>query len=650
MTKAGQVRLNILQMPFPEFIEMRWIPVILAVCISVPAAGQPAHQLFGSHKVPSNSVSASFGSYAKGCLSGGKLLQETTSGWQAMRLSRNRNWGHPEMISFIERLSRKAQKIGWPRLYVGDIGQPRGGPMKSGHRSHQTGLDVDIWLRMPGMKKLSRAERERIGSHVVVAKDGVNLNQYWTPSHHQVIQAAAEDPAVARIFVNAAIKRAMCQDEMGDQGQIDAPWLRKVRPWRGHNAHFHVRLACPHGSPGCRDQPPPPPGTGCGAELSKWFPKNRLSRSLDVTRRYEEEQRSAQSRTRAAKKTLTIEDLPKVCLSVLGEDDAEISVAIARVEPEPEPEVTLPIFSGGSQRAHDGFVGTRYFWRPQIDLNAARLQAVNLRVAGALPPGLKFSDRGGGNALLSGTPTQPGEFNFEIIAEKRGEERGRQKVFLPVAALNTAAATQQVQQVAAVKSLDHKVRDFLTDFIGDECFWAQPEQVSSARINIEAYSDDPAPFYDFDSAFKAAIGIEANIGGRMVRPPQCAALAFARYFPGGGADKIGMDDPDRIVQPGQIFQLSLADRPGRSMTLLVIDPNGLVFDLTPSLSKQNGRISTSLRAAIPGPHLLLALDSAAGLGQLPQSGPAETVFASLSKSEALRGADLRSSLAYFVLQ
>ena len=627
---------------------MRWIPVFLAVLFAMPAAGQPAHQLFGNHKVPSNSVPAAFGSYAKGCLSGGKLLQETTSGWQAMRLSRNRNWGHPDMISFIERLSRKAQKIGWPRLYVGDIGQPRGGPMKSGHRSPQIGLDVDVWLRMPSTKKLTRAERESISSHIVVANDGVNLNQYWTPSHHRVIQAAAEDPAVARIFVNAAIKRAMCQDEMAKDGQIEAPWLRKVRPWRGHNAHFHVRLSCPAGSRGCRDQPPPPPGTGCGAELSKWFPKNRLSRAVDLTRRSEEEQRSAESRKRGAKKTLTIEDLPRICLSVLSEDDADISVAMASIEPEPE--IRLPIFSGGTQRAHDGFVGTRYFWRPQIDLNAARLQAVSLKASGALPPGLKFSDRGGGNALLSGTPTQPGEFNFEIIAEKRGEERGRQKVFLPVAALNTAAATPQVQQTAAVKSLDYKVRDFLTDFIGDECFWAQPEQVSSTRINIEAYSDETAPFYDFDAAFKSVIGIEANIGGRMVKPPQCAALAFARLFPGGGAADIGMNDPDRIITPSQTAELELEDKPGRDTKLLVIDPIGQVIDLTPALSRQSGHLRTALRASIPGPHLLLELDSTVALGPLPASGTAEDVFPALSKSEALRGADLRSSLAYFVLQ
>ena len=56
----------------------------------------------------------------------------------------NRNWGHPELIQFIEQLSEKAARNGWRGLLIGD--QPRGGPLLAGHTSHQLGLDVDIWL------------------------------------------------------------------------------------------------------------------------------------------------------------------------------------------------------------------------------------------------------------------------------------------------------------------------------------------------------------------------------------------------------------------------------------------------------------------------------------------------------------------------
>ena len=87
-----------------------------------------------------------YGSYAKGCIAGAVAIPTDGPAWQAMRLSRNRRWGHPDMIALIEQFSQDAQKLGWPGLLLGDISQPRGGPMLSGHASHQVGLDADIWF------------------------------------------------------------------------------------------------------------------------------------------------------------------------------------------------------------------------------------------------------------------------------------------------------------------------------------------------------------------------------------------------------------------------------------------------------------------------------------------------------------------------
>ncbi|MEM6973327.1 MAG: penicillin-insensitive murein endopeptidase [Pseudomonadota bacterium] len=240
----------------------------LVLNLAPTAEAQQARHLFGAQRAGDGAAPAPIGSYAAGCLSGGQALAETGPGWQAMRLSRNRNWGHPSMIAFIERLADRAQRIGWPGIYVGDISQPRGGPMISGHASHQIGLDADVWLRRPSEQPLSRGERERIGSVDVVAADGRTVSSYFSPSHHALIRAASEDDAVARIFVNPAIKQALC--DAAPAG--DRLWLRKVRAWFGHDAHFHVRLTCPTGTEGlCVDQPPPPPGDGCGAELASWF-------------------------------------------------------------------------------------------------------------------------------------------------------------------------------------------------------------------------------------------------------------------------------------------------------------------------------------------------------------------------------------------
>jgi penicillin-insensitive murein DD-endopeptidase len=224
-----------------------------------------AKDLFGKKSEPSSQYPSSYGSYAKGCLAGAQELPETGATWQAMRLSRNRNWGHPDTISFIQDLSRTVSSFdGWKGLYIGDISQPRGGPMLSGHRSHQIGLDVDIWMLPAKDLSLSRKRREEISSISMQRSKGAYVNSKWSPQHHALLRAAAQDPKVARIFVFAGAKVQMCNDETGDR-----TWLRKIRPWFGHHYHFHVRLLCPEDSSECENQAPPPEGDGC-AEAEEW--------------------------------------------------------------------------------------------------------------------------------------------------------------------------------------------------------------------------------------------------------------------------------------------------------------------------------------------------------------------------------------------
>jgi len=208
------------------------------------------------------------GFYSKGCLAGAVQLPETGPTWQAMRLSRNRNWAHPSMIEFIKRLSVEATKQGWKGLYIGDMSQPRGGPMTSSHQSHQVGLDADIWMLPPKRLNLSRTARENISSISVRTNDQRHINGNWTAAHMAILKAASKDPAVERIFVAAAVKIDMCK-----KAGKDRKWLAKIRPLYGHNFHFHVRLKCPKGSPRCVRQTPVSrisKGDGCDKTLTWW--------------------------------------------------------------------------------------------------------------------------------------------------------------------------------------------------------------------------------------------------------------------------------------------------------------------------------------------------------------------------------------------
>ena len=224
-----------------------------------------AKTLFGAMPSGSAQAPAALGSYSLGCQAGAVQLAETGPTWQAMRLSRNRNWAQPVTVDFVQDLSRfAATQPGWEGLYIGDMSQPRGGPMLTGHASHQSGLDIDVWMLPPKRLNLSRDERESLSSISVQRSNGAYVNSSWSPQHEAILRQAASDPRVARIFVFAGAKVAMCNSATGDRS-----WLSKIRPWWGHHYHFHVRLNCPSGASGCVPQDPPPPGDGC-ADAQAW--------------------------------------------------------------------------------------------------------------------------------------------------------------------------------------------------------------------------------------------------------------------------------------------------------------------------------------------------------------------------------------------
>ena len=267
-----------------------------------------AKELFGRKLLPAAMPTRVVGFYAKGCIAGAEALPINGDSWQVMRLSRNRYWGHPDMVALVERLAAKAHKeAGWSGILVGDMSQPRGGPMITGHASHQVGLDADIWLTPMPKHKLSRNEREDMSAVMMVRQDRLDVDTHaWTPTHLNVIRAAANEPAVERIFVNAAIKKALCREAKGDRN-----WLSKVRPMYGHDYHFHIRIKCPPGSTECESQPPPTESEGCSAgDLAYWFKDSVLHPKPPKV-------------PPTPKPPMTLAQLPAACRQVLNAPDAK---------------------------------------------------------------------------------------------------------------------------------------------------------------------------------------------------------------------------------------------------------------------------------------------------------------------------------------
>ena len=287
----------------------------LTVLLTLPLQAETtAAKLFSAKREPTSQAPMPIGTYAKGCAAGLVELPETGPTWQAMRLSRHRNFGQPVTIAFLQDLSAfAAAQPGWAGLYIGDIGNPRGGPMASGHASHQMGLDADIWQLPPPRLNLSRAEREKIGSLPVRSADQRSVTSNWSRSHHALMKAAALDPRVDRIFVAAAVKIEMCKTARN----ADKKWLQKIRPVAGHESHFHVRLKCPVGAGLCQTQSPTVNdlsngGDGCDDTLMWWVtdflnpPKGgKKPKDPDAPKK-------------RGPRDYTMADLPRQCVDVLA--------------------------------------------------------------------------------------------------------------------------------------------------------------------------------------------------------------------------------------------------------------------------------------------------------------------------------------------
>ncbi len=228
-----------------------------------------------------------------GCISGAQALPLQGDGYFVVHLERHRHFGHPLMIQTLQTLAKQAQQHQIGVLQIGDLGQARGGLLPFGHRSHQSGLDADVWFNLnPNSYINANEQRSNIKQPSMLNQNGQGLNTArWTDKHRKLLELAANIKEVDRIFVNPYIKRDLCESITGNRH-----WLQKIRPWYHHDDHFHIRLHCPESSPECIKQAALPAGDSCGTTLDWWFEKHPPSRS-----------------------TKTKPGIPKSCLALLSD-------------------------------------------------------------------------------------------------------------------------------------------------------------------------------------------------------------------------------------------------------------------------------------------------------------------------------------------
>ena len=245
----------------------RLAAALLIALAAAPALAETRYDTPWAHvETPAPGPARSIGGPARGCIAGAVALPAEGEGFQVLRRWRNRFWGNPELTRFIARFGGQVAASLKRPVLIGDMSQPRGGPMATGHRSHQMGVDVDILFTLGPMAASAREALKDPPSMLRAGGLSVDTGRFGA-AQVGLLRLAAQDGDVARIFVNFRLKKQLCDTlPAGNRA-----WLNKVRPWAGHDEHFHVRLRCPADSPTCEEQDGVPPGDGCDETLDAWF-------------------------------------------------------------------------------------------------------------------------------------------------------------------------------------------------------------------------------------------------------------------------------------------------------------------------------------------------------------------------------------------
>lgn len=81
---------------------------------------------------PFDGKSSSIGTYTNGCLFGAVPLAGSGEGYQVIRTSLNRFYGHKALVQFIEDYATNLKRAGVDDILIGDMSMPRGGTLSLG--------------------------------------------------------------------------------------------------------------------------------------------------------------------------------------------------------------------------------------------------------------------------------------------------------------------------------------------------------------------------------------------------------------------------------------------------------------------------------------------------------------------------------------
>lgn len=215
----------------------------------------------------------------------------------------------------------------------------------------------------------------------------------------------------------------------------------------------------------------------------------------------------------------------------------------------------------------------------------ANAAALTLRADPDAPPGLAFADLGSGLSRISGRPTTPGPYAFDVVATEPSGLSARMGVQLLVAPEETQPGTLTPQPPAQTSELNpqrpvkplspiEKARAFVRAFDGGDCFFVK-RRVADGPHAYQAVGREIEPFQRFDSDYKKEVGVAADLTLAPITPEECPALDLIRLGAAGGASAPRIELANYDIGRGEPLAGTISNLGGRRLYLVLVDNNGV---------------------------------------------------------------------------
>jgi serine/threonine-protein kinase len=201
-----------------------------------------------------------------------------------------------------------------------------------------------------------------------------------------------------------------------------------------------------------------------------------------------------------------------------------------------------------------------------------------------------------------------------------------------------------------------RVRRYVEQYNGGDCFFIVPVATSSSAAVIEGFGASTAPFDSLDKAFKRDVGFEASIGVRLVTQAQCPAIKFLSQFGGNQAraPRINLDSVE--VKNGETLNGTIENFANRVVELLLVSDSGEVQSLSYLLKPGTDSLSFSIgmqrSSAGEGPQLVMAVATPQVLDSLRRPKPmaADTFFLQAASDAQRNNIAITAAARYFRLK